>query len=114
MGGRGLVPEIRFQFCICPVNRKQGLIKNVRASPVHCTLWLTRLYSYADCEYAVGQIRVVDWDSNKFAADSFGRTSQLGGVVDLPLDFCTQDCGLDPGKSRWIFMMQKIDSGHAA
>ncbi|GFU63740.1 hypothetical protein TNCV_3321371 [Trichonephila clavipes] len=38
--------------------------------------------------------------------------SRLGGVVGLSLAFCTQGCGFDHGPSRWIFMMQKIDSGH--
>ncbi|GFT62132.1 hypothetical protein TNCV_3812801 [Trichonephila clavipes] len=70
MGGRP-VPEIQFQFCICPVYRKQGLVKNVGASTVHCTLWLTRLYSYVDCESA-WQIRVLDWYGNEFVAYSFG------------------------------------------
>ncbi|GFX81849.1 uncharacterized protein TNCV_2570491 [Trichonephila clavipes] len=37
---------------------------------------------------------------------------RLGGVVGLSLAFCTQGCGFDPGASRWIFMMQKIDSVH--
>ncbi|GFT33880.1 hypothetical protein TNCV_4383691 [Trichonephila clavipes] len=32
-------------------------------------------------------------------------------MVSLSLAFCTQGCGFDPGPSRWIFMMQKIDSG---
>ncbi|GFV16514.1 hypothetical protein TNCV_4785761 [Trichonephila clavipes] len=35
----------------------------------------------------------------------------LCGVVGLSLVFCTQGYGFDPGPSRWIFMMQKIDSG---
>ncbi|GFV05126.1 hypothetical protein TNCV_223401 [Trichonephila clavipes] len=36
---------------------------------------------------------------------------RLDDVVDgLLLAFCTQGCGLNPGPSRWIFMMQKIDS----
>ncbi|GFV62076.1 hypothetical protein TNCV_4108791 [Trichonephila clavipes] len=26
--------------------------------------------------------------------------------------FCTQGCGFDPVPSRWIFMLQKFDSGH--
>ncbi|GFV55808.1 hypothetical protein TNCV_2603291 [Trichonephila clavipes] len=46
------------------------------SSPVHSTLWQTRLYSYADCEYA-RQIRVVDWNSNKVAAHSFGKESRF-------------------------------------
>ncbi|GFX87477.1 uncharacterized protein TNCV_1330121 [Trichonephila clavipes] len=33
-------------------------------------------------------------------------------MVDFSLDFCRQGCGFDPGPSRWIFMMQKIDSSH--
>ncbi|GFV42200.1 hypothetical protein TNCV_3164311 [Trichonephila clavipes] len=37
--------------------------------------------------------------------------SRLGGVVGLSL--ATQGRGFDPGSSRWIFMMQKIDSGYA-
>ncbi|GFW27806.1 uncharacterized protein TNCV_766871 [Trichonephila clavipes] len=37
---------------------------------------------------------------------------RLGREVDLPLAFCTQDCGFDP--SPWIFMIQKIDSGHVS
>ncbi|GFV00032.1 hypothetical protein TNCV_4057051 [Trichonephila clavipes] len=36
----------------------------------------------------------------------------MGGVVGLSLAFCTQGCGFDPGPSRWVFVMQKIDSGH--
>ncbi|GFW34800.1 kelch domain-containing protein 3 [Trichonephila clavipes] len=35
----------------------------------------------------------------------------MGDVVSLPLAFCIQDCGLNPSPSRWIFMMQKMDSG---
>ncbi|GFU62189.1 hypothetical protein TNCV_2474201 [Trichonephila clavipes] len=38
--------------------------------------------------------------------------SRLGGVVGLSFAICTQSCGFDPSLSRWIFMMQKIDSGH--
>ncbi|GFU57584.1 hypothetical protein TNCV_3637421 [Trichonephila clavipes] len=40
--------------------------------------------------------------------------SWLGGMVGLSLAFCTQGCEFNPGPSRWIFMMQKIDSGHVA
>ncbi|PRD36622.1 UNVERIFIED_CONTAM: hypothetical protein NCL1_08099 [Trichonephila clavipes] len=36
---------------------------------------------------------------------------RLGVAVGLSLVFCTQGCRFDPGPSRWIFMMQKIDSG---
>ncbi|GFX61243.1 hypothetical protein TNCV_3407171 [Trichonephila clavipes] len=39
---------------------------------------------------------------------------QLGVVVGLSLAFCTQGNGIDPGPSRWIFVMKKINNGHAA
>ncbi|GFY05801.1 hypothetical protein TNCV_4404681 [Trichonephila clavipes] len=34
-----------------------------------------------------------------------------GGVAGLSLVFCTQGCQFDPGPSRCILMMQKIDIG---
>ncbi|GFS98848.1 hypothetical protein TNCV_3528351 [Trichonephila clavipes] len=37
---------------------------------------------------------------------------QLGGVFGMPLAFYTSNRGFDPDPSWWIFMMQKIDSGH--
>ncbi|GFY20803.1 hypothetical protein TNCV_1120371 [Trichonephila clavipes] len=40
-------------------------------------------------------------------------TRQLSGVVGLSLAFCTQGCGFNPGPSRWIFLMQRINRGHA-
>ncbi|GFS70893.1 hypothetical protein TNCV_2719751 [Trichonephila clavipes] len=38
------------------------------------------------------------------------KPDRLGGVVGLTLAFCIQGCGFHPGPSRWIFLMQKIDS----
>ncbi|GFU12005.1 hypothetical protein TNCV_3265911 [Trichonephila clavipes] len=46
-------------------------------------------------------------------AHSYSKICRLRGVVGLSLAFCIEGCGFDPGPSRWIFMMQKIDIGHA-
>ncbi|GFX49282.1 retrotransposable element Tf2 protein type 3 [Trichonephila clavipes] len=37
----------------------------------------------------------------------------LGGIVGLSLAFCIKGHVFDPGPSRWIFMMQEINNGHA-
>ncbi|GFV65002.1 uncharacterized protein TNCV_763441 [Trichonephila clavipes] len=38
----------------------------------------------------------------------------MGGVVGLSMAFCTQVCKFDLSPSRWISLMQKIDSGHVS
>ncbi|GFV11306.1 retrovirus-related Pol polyprotein from transposon 17.6 [Trichonephila clavipes] len=52
------------------------------------------------------------WTFGAFKGTPWRPECRLGGVVGLSLALCTQGCGFDPGPSRWIFLMQKIDSGH--
>ncbi|GFT13535.1 uncharacterized protein TNCV_3830181 [Trichonephila clavipes] len=47
-----------------------------------------------------------------FIPSNVTMSCRLGDVVGLSLTFCTQGCGFDLGSSRWIFLMQKINSGH--
>ncbi|GFY07909.1 hypothetical protein TNCV_2579411 [Trichonephila clavipes] len=56
--------------CLC--TSKLRISKECGCVPSSLHSLVTRLYSYADCELVDGQVRVVDWCSNKFAADSFG------------------------------------------
>ncbi|GFV06137.1 hypothetical protein TNCV_1084111 [Trichonephila clavipes] len=37
---------------------------------------------------------------------------RLDGVFGLLLVFCTEGCGFDHDPNQWIFLMQKIDTGH--
>ncbi|GFW54029.1 hypothetical protein TNCV_3828371 [Trichonephila clavipes] len=65
-------------------------------------------------EYKVPAVRLGQPQSqmNRFDFLSKDFESILGSVVGLSLAFCTQGCGFDPGPSRWLFVMQKIDSYH--
>ncbi|GFY15195.1 hypothetical protein TNCV_1570081 [Trichonephila clavipes] len=63
------------------------------------------------CVVAVVRCAVPGFVFSTFGNPSASPASQ-DGVVGLSLAFCTQGCGFDPGPSRGIFMMQKIDSGH--
>ncbi|GFV32876.1 hypothetical protein TNCV_1745181 [Trichonephila clavipes] len=52
--------------------------------------------------------------SQSFELPSSAGKCRLGGVVGLPLAFCTQVDKLNPGPSWLVLMVQKIDSDYVA